>query len=145
MTTLARFNPFRAPTRFETTATFDDLFRNLGLGQWANQPEFMSDMRVDITEDDDSYYIDAEIPGVDKDDIDVSVEGNRVAINAETKREKEKRTRRSSWSNARGARPIAPLRSRATSTAVARKHATTRACSRSRFPRRRTETPAGSR
>ncbi len=91
MTTLARFNPFRAPTRFETTATFDDLFRNLGLGQWANQPEFMSDMRVDITEDDDSYYIDAEIPGVDKDDIDVSVEGNRVAINAETKREKQKK------------------------------------------------------
>ena len=51
-------------------------------------------MRVDIREDDDAYYIDAEIPGVDKDDIDVSVEGNRVAINAETKRENEKKNGR---------------------------------------------------
>jgi HSP20 family protein len=70
---------------------FDDLFRNFGLGPVWNQPEFAFDMRVDITEDDDAYYIDAEIPGVDKDDIEVSVDGNRVAINAEAKREKEKK------------------------------------------------------
>ncbi len=91
MTTLARFNPFRSPARFGTPAALDDLFRNFGLGPAWNQPEFVSDMRVDIREDDDAYYIDAEIPGVDKDDIDVSVEGNRVAINAETKRENEKK------------------------------------------------------
>ncbi len=91
MTTLTRFNPFRSPARFETPAAFDDLFRNLGFGPPWSQPEFTSDMRVDIREDDAAYYIDAEIPGVDKDDIDVSVEGNRVAINAETKRENEKK------------------------------------------------------
>lgn len=91
MTTLTRFNPFRSPARFETSATFDDLFRNLGIGPLWNQPELASDMRVDITEDENAYYINAEIPGVDKDDIDVSVEGNRVAINAEAKREKEKK------------------------------------------------------
>lgn len=92
MTALTRFNnPFRNPARFDTPATFDDLFRSFGLGPVWNQPEFVSDMRVDITEDDDAYHIDAEIPGVDKDDIEVSVEGNRVAINAEAKREKEKK------------------------------------------------------
>lgn len=91
MTALTRFNPFRSPARFETPAAFDDLFRNLGLGPLWSQPEFASDMRVDISEDDDAYYIDAEIPGVNKDDIDVSVEGNRVAINAESKRENEKK------------------------------------------------------
>ena len=91
MTTLTRFHPFRNPVRFDTPATFDDLFRHFGLGPTWNQPEFVSDMRVDITEDDDAYHINAEIPGVDKDDIEVSVDGNRVAINAEAKREKEKK------------------------------------------------------
>ena len=91
MTALTRFNPFRTPARFDTPAMFDDLFRNLGLSPAWNQPEFAADMRVDITEDEDAYRIAAEIPGVEKDDIDVSVEGNRVAISAETKREKEKK------------------------------------------------------
>lgn len=91
MTAPARFNPFRNPARFDAPATFDDLFRNFGLGQVWNPPGFVYDMRVDVTEDDDAYHINAEIPGVHKDDIEVSVEGNRVAINAETKREKEKK------------------------------------------------------
>jgi HSP20 family protein len=46
---------------------------------------------VDITEDDDAFHVNAEIPGVDKGDIEVSVEGNRVAINAESRRQKEKK------------------------------------------------------
>ncbi len=91
MTTLTRFNPFRSPARFDTPAVFDDLFRNFGLGPSWNQPEFAVDMRVDITEDDNAFHVNAEIPGVDKDDIDVSVEGNRVSITAEAKREKEKK------------------------------------------------------
>jgi HSP20 family protein len=88
MTALTRFNPFRNPARFDTPATFDDLFRNFGLAPAWNQPEFV-DMRVDITEDDDAFHVKAEIPGVSKDDIDVSVDGNRVSITAEAKREKE--------------------------------------------------------
>lgn len=91
MTALTRFNPFRSPARFDTPAMFDDLFRNFGLGPSWTQPEFVADMRVDITEDDDAFHVEAEIPGVDKDDIDVSVEGNRVSITAEAKREKEKK------------------------------------------------------
>ena len=91
MTALTRFSPFRSPARFDTPATFDDLFRNFGLGPAWNQPEVAPDMRVDITEDDDAFHVKAEIPGVDKDDINVSVEGNRFSINAEAKREKEKK------------------------------------------------------
>ncbi len=91
MTALTRFNRFRNPARFDNPAMFDDLFRNFGLGPAWNPPEFVSDMRVDVTEDDDAYHIDAEIPGVDKGDIDVSVDGNRVAISAEAKRETEKK------------------------------------------------------
>lgn len=91
MTTLTRFTPFLTPARFETPAAFDEVFRNLGLGPLWNQPALTSDMRVDIREIGDAYYIDAEIPGVDKGDIDVSVEGNRVAISAEAKHENEKK------------------------------------------------------
>lgn len=91
MTALTRFNPFRTPARFDPSAGLDDLFRGFGLGPVWNPSELAPDMRVDITEDDDAYYIDAEIPGVDKDDIEVSVEGNRVAIDAGMKREKEKK------------------------------------------------------
>jgi HSP20 family protein len=91
MTALTRFNPLRTPARFDTPAAFDDLFRSFGLGQAWNQPEFVPDMRVDVTEDDGAFHINAEIPGVNKEDIEVSVEGNRVAINAEAKREKEKK------------------------------------------------------
>lgn len=89
MTAMTRFNPFRSPGRFDMPAAFDDLFRNFGLNPMWNQPEFY-EMRVDITEDDDAFHVNAEIPGVGKDDIDVSVEGNRVSIAAEAKREKEK-------------------------------------------------------
>lgn len=45
------------------------------------------DMRLDINEDDDSYVVNVDIPGIRKEDIDVSVEGNRVAIRAESRRE----------------------------------------------------------
>lgn len=90
MTALTRFNPFRSAARFDAPATFDDLFRSAALNPMWNQSEFY-DMRVDVTEDDDAFHVSAEIPGVSKDDIDVSVEGNRVSITAEAKREKEKK------------------------------------------------------
>jgi HSP20 family protein len=91
MTAPTRFTPFRNATRFDAPAMFDDLFRNFGVGNAWNPPEFFADMRVDISEDDDAFHVNAELSGVDKDDIDISVEGNRVAISAETKRENEKK------------------------------------------------------
>jgi HSP20 family protein len=91
MTALTRFTPFRSSARFDTPATFDDLFRNFGLAPTWSQPEFAADMRVDITEGDDAFHVNAEIPGVDKGNIEVAVDGNRVSIAAEAKREKEKK------------------------------------------------------
>jgi HSP20 family protein len=46
-------------------------------------------VKMDITEDDKSYTVHAEIPGVSKDDIQVTIEGNQVTLGAEVKREKE--------------------------------------------------------
>jgi HSP20 family protein len=48
-------------------------------------------MRIDVTENDKAYTVKADIPGVKKEDIDVQVEGNYVAIRAETRSQKETR------------------------------------------------------
>ena len=46
-------------------------------------------IKIDVTEDDKSYTVHAEIPGVSKDDIQVTIEGNQVTLGAEVKRERE--------------------------------------------------------
>ena len=46
-------------------------------------------IKMDVKEVDGEYRIDAEIPGVKKDNIHVTVEGKRVSISAEVKQEKE--------------------------------------------------------
>ena len=90
MSTLSRFNPFKAITRLEPSANFDDLFRSMGMRPWRDS-DGMPDVRIDVAEDDKAYSVKAEIPGVDKKDIDVSVDGNQVSISAEVKREKERK------------------------------------------------------
>lgn len=87
MTVLTRFTPFRSSARFETPALFDELFRNLALNPAWRESGLAPDIRIDVSEDDEAFHVRAEIPGVDKQDIDVSVEGNQVAIAAEVKQE----------------------------------------------------------
>lgn len=68
---------------------FDDLFRGFFMRpvRFEGQPEVQ--IRMDVSEDDKAYTIHAEIPGVKKEDIHVSIEGNQVAISAEIKNEKD--------------------------------------------------------
>ena len=46
-------------------------------------------IRADITEADGHYIVQADVPGVSKDDIDVRVDGKLLTISAEWKEEKE--------------------------------------------------------
>ena len=46
-------------------------------------------IKLDVSEDEKAYTVKAETPGVSKDDIHVSVEGNLVSISAEVKKECE--------------------------------------------------------
>lgn len=48
-------------------------------------------MRIDVTESDNAYAVKADIPGVKKEDINVSIDGNVVRIDAQAKSEKETR------------------------------------------------------
>ncbi len=88
MTTLTRWNPFKAATRFDPMSNFEDMFRGLATRSPWRDLESVPDMRIDVTEDDKAFHVKAEIPGVDKDDIDITVDGNQVTISAEVKREK---------------------------------------------------------
>jgi HSP20 family protein len=44
---------------------------------------------VDVSENERAYLLRAELPGVKKEDINVSIDGDTVSISAEVKREKD--------------------------------------------------------
>ena len=69
-------------------AAIDDLFR--GYFRPVRSERAAVSIKFDVTEKDGAFVVNAEIPGVAKDDIQVSIEGNQVTINAEVKRETEK-------------------------------------------------------
>ena len=48
-------------------------------------------MRVDVSEADGAYTVRADLPGVPKEAIHVDIDGNRVTIRAEVKRESEQK------------------------------------------------------
>ena len=90
MSTLTRFNPFRSMARFDPTAEFDDLFRKFPLRPLMRDMETtLSEMRMDVQEDDAGYRVTLDVPGARKEDIEVSVDGSRVTVQAEVKREEK--------------------------------------------------------
>lgn len=48
-------------------------------------------IKLDVSEQDGSYVVKADIPGVTKEDIDVRIDHNQVTISAEVKKEKEEK------------------------------------------------------
>lgn len=93
-----RWNPFRQIGRFDPLSEFDDLIRGFGMHPTSRMVENSLDLRMDVNEDDKSYRITVDLPGVRKEDIDVSVEGNQVTINAEVSREKSRENEREIYS-----------------------------------------------
>jgi len=80
-------------TRFEPFNDIDDLFKGLFVRpmrfEFEGAPQVR--MKIDVTKADDTYTIKAEIPGVRKDDIQVSIDGNEVTISGEIKKESEEK------------------------------------------------------
>jgi HSP20 family protein len=88
MANITRFGPIED--------AFDELFRGFfvrpvsfeGPGTAAASA---AQFRVDVTENDKAYTVHAEIPGVKKEDISITIDGDHVAIGAEVKKEKDVR------------------------------------------------------
>ena len=69
----------------------ENSFRNL-LRPWRLEGVDRSpQIKIDLSEHDDSYMVKADIPGVRKEDIDVRIDRNQVTISAEVKQEKEEK------------------------------------------------------
>jgi len=83
MANVTRYNPF------------DELFKDFGKGFWVKPYAFPEEaevkMKIDVKEDDKTYTVKADIPGVKKEDIQIDVEGDQVSVRAEVKREKEEK------------------------------------------------------
>ena len=66
-----------------------DGFRGL-LGSWRSAlTDLAPRIKIDLSEQDGSYLVKAEIPGVRKEDIDVRIDGDTVTISAEMSSEKK--------------------------------------------------------
>ena len=82
MANITRFSPF--------DEAFDDLFRGFLVRPLSYEyPAGTAQFRVDVSENEKAYTLRAELPGVKKEDINVSIDGDTVAISAEVKNEKD--------------------------------------------------------
>jgi HSP20 family protein len=78
MANLTRYTPF--------DESFDDLFKGFFVRPLAFESATPVQIRVDVSEGEGAYTVHADVPGVKKEDINVTIEGNQVAISAEVRR-----------------------------------------------------------
>lgn len=83
--TLIKFEPLKEFESFQNQIKkyFDD-FPSFGLNY-----ENSFSPRIDISEKDDNIFVEAEIPGVKKDDLKITLQDNILTIKGEKKKEKE--------------------------------------------------------
>jgi HSP20 family protein len=86
---LTRFDPFNDVARLSPFRRIEDLMREFSLTPVLRGFEPERQIRVDVTETDQGYLVKADMPGLKKDDIRISVEGNVVAISATIQEEKQ--------------------------------------------------------
>ncbi|MDP1535745.1 MAG: Hsp20/alpha crystallin family protein [Burkholderiales bacterium] len=84
MANISRYDPFN---------DMEDMFKGLLVRPLRFDGEGGTQMRLkmDVTKTDDTYTVKAEIPGVSKDDIHVTVDGNQVTISGEVRKQKEEK------------------------------------------------------
>ena len=83
MANVTRFDPFND--------LVDDLFKGFLVRPVAYEGRggVLPRVKVDVAEANGAYVVNAELPGVRKEDIQVSIDGAEVTLSAEVKREKE--------------------------------------------------------
>lgn len=75
---------------------FDDFFKDFAPGFYVRPLHgdglpAPSQIKIDVKEDDAAYTVQAEVPGVPKEDINVSIDGNVVSLRAEVRQHDEKK------------------------------------------------------
>jgi HSP20 family protein len=88
MANVTRFDPFQTTGIFSGNDPFDEVFKGF-FRPVRVENQAPTQFKMDVKEDDKGYQVHAEIPGVKKEDIHVTIDGNQVSISAEVKQEKE--------------------------------------------------------
>jgi len=90
MANVTRYAPFSL-ARLDPFGDMDDFFKGFLVrpARFEGAPDMQ--IKMDLKENDGAYTVHADIPGVKKEDIHVSIEGNQVSISAETRVEKEEK------------------------------------------------------
>ena len=86
MANVTRYDPFDVYVE-----PFDNLFRGFFRPVRTDTADATVQIKIDVKEDDKAYTVHTEIPGVKKEDIHVTVDGNQVSLAAEIKRDSETR------------------------------------------------------
>jgi HSP20 family protein len=68
--------------------SLDDFFRGFSLAPVLRDLEQAPRMRVDVEETDQAYILRADVPGADREDITVAIDGNTVSIRANVEEQK---------------------------------------------------------
>ncbi|NWG38670.1 MAG: Hsp20/alpha crystallin family protein [Hydrogenophilaceae bacterium] len=84
MPNVTRYDPFE--TAIEP---FDDLFR--GFFRPVRMDRELPQFKMDVKENDQAYTVHADLPGVKKEDIHITIDGNTVTVSAETRSESEQK------------------------------------------------------
>lgn len=87
MSNLTRYDPFSMEP---VSDLFQGLFRPMR-GMLAAEEHELAAIKLDVTENEKAYTVKAELPGVDKKDIDVKIDGNVVSIHAKVERKTEQK------------------------------------------------------
>ena len=91
MGNLTRWNPFSEITRFDPFNDVNEYLKGFMLRPVFRGIEAEPEIRLEISEADKAYTVKADVPGVKKEDIQVSIDGNQISISAEMKQEKEEK------------------------------------------------------
>jgi len=90
MLNINRYTPFSL-AHTDPFADIDDMLKGYFVRPMAFDGQAPMQIKMDVTENDGTYTVHADIPGVKKEDIHVTIEGNQVSISAEKKIEKEEK------------------------------------------------------
>jgi HSP20 family protein len=91
MGNLTRWDPFNEMARFDPLRDMNDYFKGFMLRPVFHGLEAEPEIKLEIAEADKVYTVKADVPGVKKEDIQVSIDGNQISISAEVKHEKEEK------------------------------------------------------
>jgi HSP20 family protein len=88
---LTRFEPFNDLARFDPFRNFDSMFSDFRMPTALRSLDLDSRIRMDVQEAEQSFLVRAELPGVNKSDIKVAINGDEVTISAESHRDHDEK------------------------------------------------------